>query len=450
MSALATLGLLAAALPPSHATELAMGTYGRGGAATDLSGGEAETLDLVTYASRIGKAPYAEVDFVFVEETDGANFRAVLTPAFAGQTFHYTGEWDADVAVRNLFAEAMGPRDQGWNAWAGARMWRGDDVYLWDFWPMDNLNLVGGGGGWEGGGWDVRAAVGLNRLTTGNFQQQTIDVQTPGSVEPTAVEVLDRQRSVAALRLGRLIPAGPMVLRARLYGELHRLPEGERTVDARLTEDLPADRGSALGMELSTWGGSDGSFAHIWYRYSRGLAAFSELGVPDRGYAADGSLTAARTHLVALAGNYETDRYGILWGAWVRSARDADDTTADWDDRVETAISVRPAVFIGQHGVVATELSHQRFVSAGLIPQKEAVGAPALTQVAVMPGIQLAPGQMSRPWLHLTYAYGRLNDDARWLWPEEDVRFASSHHHRLGIGVEWWFDSASYRPGGVR
>ncbi len=446
MNALALL-LLA---QPASATELAMGTYGRGGAATDLDGGQADTLDIVTYASRIGKAPYAEVDLVFVEETDGANFRAVLTPAFAGQTFHYTGEWDADVAVRNLFAEAMGPRKEGWNAWAGARMWRGDDVYLWDFWPMDNLNLVGGGGGYEGHGWDIRAAIGFNRLTTGAFQYQTVGVQTPGDVAPTDVEVLDRQRTVAALRIGRLIPAGSLMVRGRFYTELHRLPEGQRTVDARLVEDLPADKGFAIGTEWSTWGWSDGSFVHFWYRHSRGLAAFSELAVPDRGYAADGSLSAARTHLLALAGNHETDRYGILWGAWFRSFRDADTTEADWDDRIETAIAVRPSVFIGRHGVIATEFSHQRFVSHGLIPQKEEVGAPALKQVAVMPGIQLKPGQMSRPWIHLTYSYGQLNDDARWLWPEEDTRFASNHHHRLGFGVEWWFDSASYRPGGIR
>jgi len=435
---------------PAQATELAMGTYGRGGAATDLSGGEADTLDLVTYASRIGKGPYAEVDFVFVEETDGATFRAVLTPAFAGQTFHYTGEWDADVAVRNLFAEAIGPRDEGWNAWAGARMWRGDDVYLWDFWPMDNLNLVGAGGGFEKNGWELRTAIGLNRLTSGAFQQQSVTVQTPGSVAPTEVEVLDRQRTVAAVRVGRTGKAGELTLRGRVYTELHRLPEGQRTVDARLTEDLPADRGLTLGTEWSIWGWADGAFAHVWYRHSRGLAAFSELGVPERGYAADGSLTGARTHLLAVAGNHETERYGILWGAWLRSFKDADETTADWDDRIETAIGVRPSLFIGRHGVIATEFSHQRFVSAGLIPQKESVGAPALRQVAVMPGLQLKPGQMSRPWIHLTYAYGLLNDDARWLWPEEDPRFASNHHHRLGVGVEWWFDSASYRPGGIR
>ena len=442
--------LLMLSVLPVQATELAMGTYGRGGAATDLSGGEADTLDIVTYASRIGKGPYAEIDFVFVEETDGATFRAVLTPAFAGQTFHYTGEWDADVAVRNLFAEATGPRDEGWNAWAGARMWRGDDVYLWDFWPMDNLNLVGAGGGFEKNGWELRTAIGLNRLTSGTFQQQSVTVQTPGSVASTEVEVLDRQRTVAAFRVGRTAKAGALTLRGRVYTELHRLPEGQRTVDARLTEDLPADRGLTLGTEWSMWGWSDGAFAHVWYRHSRGLAAFSELGVPERGYAADGSLTRARTHLLAVAGNHETERYGILWGAWLRSFKDADETTADWDDRVETAIGVRPSLFIGRHGVIATEFSHQRFVSAGLIPQKESVGAPALRQVAVMPGLQLKPGQMSRPWIHLTYAYGQLNDDARWLWPEQDPRFASNHHHRLGVGVEWWFDSASYRPGGIR
>ena len=178
----------------SQAADLSMGTYGRAGAATDLSGGEADTLDIVTYASRIGKGPYAEIDFVFEEEVEGSYFQ--ITPAFAGQTFHYTGEWDADIAVRNLFAEGMSPRESGWSVWAGARMWRGDDVYLWDFWPMDNLNIVGGGGAFKRNGWELRAAIGLNRLTSGAFQQQSVTVQTPGG--SATVEVLDRQRTVAA------------------------------------------------------------------------------------------------------------------------------------------------------------------------------------------------------------------------------------------------------------
>lgn len=434
----------------ASAADLAMGTYGRAGVATDLDGGAADTLDVVSHPSRIGKGAYAEVDFVFWEKTDSADFRAVLTPAFAGDPFHYTGQWDSDVAVRNLFAEAIGPRDQGWNAWAGARMWRGDDVYLWDFWPMDNLNLVGAGGGYEGHGWDIRAATGMNRLVGGDYQAQWVDVQEPGSVSTTTVEALDRQRTVAALRVGRLVAAGDLLLRLRGYGELHRLPEGERLIEERRAEVLPADRGGVVGLELSTWGWSDGSFAHVWYRYSRGLAAYSELSVPTQGFAADGTLAAARSHLVAVAGNHNTDRYGILWGAWLKTSRDADSVSADWDDRIETAVSVRPALFVGQHGVLAVEASHQRFVSAGLDPRSGEPGAPALTQLAVMPGLQTRPGSMSRPWLHLIYAYGRLNDDARWRFPEEDVRFASNHHHRLGVGVEWWFDSASYRPGGWR
>jgi len=63
-----------------------------------------------------------------------------------GEPFHYTGRFEAQVALRNLYVETGAC---GWTFWVGERMFRGDDIYLLDYWPLDNVNTLGGG--WAGG-----------------------------------------------------------------------------------------------------------------------------------------------------------------------------------------------------------------------------------------------------------------------------------------------------------
>jgi hypothetical protein len=241
-----------------------------------------------------------------------------------------------------------------------------------------------------------------------------------------------------------------VALRLQGYVELQALPEGERLVGAeRVPEPLPADRGTVAGLQLSAWGWAEGSFAHLWYRRGTGLATVGELTVPTTGFAADRTLAAAREHLLAAAANHDAGRVSVLLGAWVRGYRDADGVEADWDDRVEAAAALRPTLWFTEWAGLGAELSHQRFTSPGVDPASLQPGAPAVTRLALMPTLQAHPGSMGRPQLRLQYVYSHQNDDARWGWPEEDRRFATNHIHSVGAAVEWWLNSASYRPGGI-
>ncbi len=428
------------------------GSYGRVFAGTDTTGGAPNPVDVVSRPTRLEKGTYAELDVILEDEgAGGLDWRAVLTPAFAGAPFHYDGQWDAQLALRNLFAEAAaddGPRR--WEAWAGARMWRGDDLYLFDFWPLDNLNLVGAGAGLAGERAWIQGAVGANRIAGSDWQTQTVEVVTPGDVAGRPVEVLDRQRTLAAAKAGVFLVEGRVPLRLQGYAELQRVPEGERLEGPeRIPVALPADRGGVVGLQLSSWGWAPGSFAHLWYRHGRGLATQGELAVPTTGLAADRTIAAAREHLLAAAANHELGRASLLFGAWLRGYRDADETTDDWDDRIETAVALQPTLWLTEWAGLAGELSHQRFVSAGIEPASAQPQAPAVTKLALMPLIQAHPGSMGRPRIRLQYVYSRANAGARWLFAEEDPRFQSAHQHSVGVGVEWWMNSASYRPGGL-
>ncbi len=49
-------------------------------------------------------------------------------------------------------------------------MYRGDDIYLLDFWPLDNLNTLGGGLAYTFlDDLDVKLHAGVNQLSSGLF-----------------------------------------------------------------------------------------------------------------------------------------------------------------------------------------------------------------------------------------------------------------------------------------
>lgn len=124
------------------------GSYGRVQPATDLRGGMAKWANIVGHGSRLEQESYAELDFVYLfkrPDKDGPLFDFVSTIAFSESLFHNSGKWIALNTVRNLFVRA---ENLGWKPlgmWIGSRMYRGDDIYLLDFWPLDDANLYGGG-----------------------------------------------------------------------------------------------------------------------------------------------------------------------------------------------------------------------------------------------------------------------------------------------------------------
>lgn len=70
----------------------------------------------------------------------------LFTFALFGPYAHYDGDFvDQSMAVRNLYVRManLSQTLDGLSLWAGSRMYRGDDIYLLEWWPLDELNTVG-------------------------------------------------------------------------------------------------------------------------------------------------------------------------------------------------------------------------------------------------------------------------------------------------------------------
>ncbi|HQK16826.1 MAG TPA: carbohydrate porin, partial [Polyangiaceae bacterium] len=209
------------------------GSYGRVRAATDLRGGGPQYGNLVAHGSRLDSEPYLELEFREVQYPDDKNkdlrVRVVSTLAFAGDPFHYTGRWESHMALRNMFVDVQGVGDKGLTLWAGARMYRGDDIYLLDFWPLDNLNTVGAGAVLDvGSGTRVQAHVGSNRLLDSDFQYQARLVPSRDDFGTDLAVTLDRPRVLASTKITQYFNGFQAVrgFKSSLVAEGHYLPEG--------------------------------------------------------------------------------------------------------------------------------------------------------------------------------------------------------------------------------
>lgn len=451
---------LAADAPPTDpahddagpTSSFTVGSYGRVEAGTDLGGGAGDPVTVTAHPGRLLEDPYVELDLGWQLHTaSGADFRALVTPALSGDLFHYTGAFDASLAIRNLYAQADDFGVKGLGVWAGSRMYRGDDVYLLDFWPLDNLNTLGGGAHWRNERLNVAAHVGFNRLSADDWQYQSLDETTPGSVGASSITYLDRQRTIGSLKASYDVPLGDVHVRPKVYGELHNVPAGTRLVEtdgveAGVSEDLPAETGVLFGGELSAYGWSKDSYVNVFYRHATGIAAVGELTVPTAGFALDSSVNASREDLGAVALNQELGLVSIAAGAYLRSWADADANVTDPDDGWEWVASIRPGLYPTRFVAVQAELSHEAAYPAGLDPRTNVQERPAVTRLSLMPGVQLGKGTFARPNIHLRYTLSLVNQDALDRLDPADTRVAAGPvQHSLGIGAEWWIASQGYR-----
>lgn len=421
------------------------GSYGRVPLGWDLEGGSGQPVQLIAHPPRLLEKPYAEVDLAYRQEvgSSGTRFHTRFTLALGERLFHFDGDFAADIAVRNLYLEVQELLVPGLGLWAGSRMLRGDDIYLLDFWPLDEQNTVGGGVTYAFGRTRLGLHLGVNRLSD-RFQTQVIVV--PGEEWGTRdVLFMDRQRTVVSLRGEHHFELpGELQLKAVLYGEVHSLPGGTYKTEDQREEALPADLGWLLGAELCLYGDAPMNHANLYLRYGRGLAIYDELGVPfglDREKKAAG----AYEFLVGASVNRELgDTAAILFGGYTRTFVDADPNVYDRDDVWELGLALRPAWYLSEHVHLVGEANLQYLRPNGLSPETLSLEAPLAFQLGLMPTVSLGRGSYSRPHLRLVYAATFLNEAAQRTYAPEDPRRHRAVQHYLGLHVEWWFHSSRY------
>ncbi len=440
------------AVSPSPASDSGFffGSYGRVGFANDLAGRTGRDTDIVRYGPRIDEPSYAELQFRREDRLGAVYSRVVFTLALLGPFFHFDGRFDESWAVRQLYAEAEHVGLQGLALWAGSRIARGDDIYLFDFWPLDNLNLVGGGARWA---WRDRVEtlvhVGSYRLAD-QYQYQAIEVPARTGIGTVELALLDRPRTVTAAKstwwpFGRFAARG---LKLVAYGEWHSLPAGERRSANARVESLPPDDGLVAGVQLGAWHGPSRSFGNAFFRVARGLAAWNPLESPFAGGGAVTTTPRALELMGGLVGNVEHGPVGVQFGAWARSFRDqgpAGEADVTSGAVAEGAVAVRPHLWLGDWFGVAAEASYQQLVRSRVDEVTGRLQGGRLGKFAIFPFVTpKGRGTYTRPHLRLIYALTLRDDDAMNLFPDEDRRSRRPVEHFLGVMSEWWFDS-SYR-----
>jgi maltoporin len=443
--------------PDEHEGSFGFGSYGRVIAATDGRGRPGRDVDVVAHGSRLDHDNYVELELRRDDRWAAvdADTRFVATVAFGNPIFHYDGEFDAAIALRNLYLEERGLGARGLSIWAGSRMLRGDDIYLLDFWPLDNLNTLGGGVVYEAESLTkVGAHFGVAQPDNPFYRQQAFRPQPLNQFGAATVDILDRMRLSASLRAEQQIRFdGGAGIKLVLYGEMHQVPGGQReTAQPQRFEDVPHDDGYVIGGQIGGYTGEDDTHVNLFVRYATGTAAYGEFAYPE-GLGPDRTTSGAHEITFAAGGNWELGPVAIMLGGYFRSFRNATDAL-DYDDVDEGIVIARPQIFFTEWlglGVEGSYQAQQRGVIADVgdgDPSVSAEPAPVVARIArigVIPFVTPAGrGSYSRPVIWLIYSAANRDDGARALFPVDDNYSIREWEHFIGLGAEWWFGSTSY------
>ncbi len=434
------------------------GSYGRVRVGSDLRGHTGSDANIVAHGDRIDEDSYAELELRREDTfTPHVASKVVATLALFPPFFHFSGDPTQAIAVRNLYAQ--GTLDD-LTLWVGSRMYRGDDIYLLDWWPLDNQNTLGGGAGyrlrWAPGAETVVAAhAGLQRLSS-TYQYEQIPAPLPAALTPqqgptsTNITSLDRPRTIETLKVTHLATRpghGPDGLKLVLYAETQELAAGvytDTTVAPPGQTALPTDWGWLAGGEVAYFTGRRNTFVQVFVRHAEGIAAYDPLSVPLT-FASDRTTRGSSETLAALGANYEQGPFGLLVGAYFRSFRDGSPSPTTSQKYDEGVLAFRPQVYLGDRWGIAFEGAFEARRYALLDPQTDQPLTAVEWRAGVIPYFSPSGrGSYARPQVRLIYALTARNPAARELYPTEDAINQRGIVQFLALGAEWWFNSSSY------
>lgn len=433
------------------------GSYGRVQPSINPSNGRSGRQARIVYPSpRVDEGSYLELHLGYLpfKFDNGTTVGIHTTLALEGdKLFHFDGDWDASIALRNLYVEVRNLWFDGFTVWAGSRMYRGDDIYLLDMWPLDNLNTYGGGLGYDDGKTRVFFHMGTNRLKN-DYQYQVVEVVDERFFGKRDVVYLDRQRLIASLKgehnwggqaIGDSDAHSPM-FKAKLYGEFHSLASGEYLQkQPESVVSLPSDKGWLIGAQFGVYdfddkGVMDDSHVQVFLKYGAGLAAYGEMVIPF-GLGSDLRASNAKQILAGLSSELNFSRYfGMKLGGYIRYFLDADGISEDFDDGLEGVWDIRLTGHIVEHFDFSLEFSQQLRRPNGLSPLSLKQDMASLFKFSVLPSLSFGRGTSAYTEIRVNYTLSALNDAAQELFPTRDKLRTAKYEHFLGIAAEWWFN----------
>ena len=269
--------------------------------------------------------------------------------------------------------------------WVGSRMYRGDDIYLLDWWPLDNQNTVGGGVGVKVHGRPTRRrsprTSGMQRLDRQPYQYEQIPGRSrpfDGSARPTST-VLDRPRTIETLKLTQLFRNTKRTpglrrpgFKAILYGEAQEISAGVYTDTTGRTVQTPAyprDSGFLVGGELAYWTGRARHVRPALRPLRRRARRLRPARRAHRRSRTTGRPAAPTRRSSRSAATGSGACSGSSCGGYLRFFRDGDPSADDVSTSTTRArSSLRPQLFFGEHWGLAVEGSYQERRYAVLDP----------------------------------------------------------------------------------
>lgn len=440
----------------SNDKNFTMGSYGRIGIASNLDGGAGKVTKIVSNSSRLEELPYQEIYFKYdftsdLSKKDGIKTSLNFAMAFNENSFHYTGKFAMNTAIRNLYLNVDDILIKKLNIWVGSRMYRGDDIYLLDFWPLDNLNTVGAGIGYSFSSTQLKFHLGANRLDQGDvknpYQLLYYNIPLRDKIGSEKVIILDRQKYIASFGVTQLFKN--IRLKLKLYGEFHTISKASYEYDSN-NYNLPSDKGYLIGTQITYYGflKNNSNFIHLFAKYSEGLATYGELGIPYD-LNKEKKTTGANEILLGLALNFERKNIGLMIGSYFRRFRDADNNKYDDDDINEGIFNLMFLYYIGKYFHISTELSYQMLQVNNIDSTTIKPEVPKMFKFIIMP--TLSPngrGNFTQPKIRLVYSLSTYNDSAQKIINHKNPSLSENptttwgnYTHYLGISAEWWFNN---------
>lgn len=347
-------------------------------------------------------------------------------------------------ALPELFAEARNIMGSEWSVWAGARLFRGDDIHIIDHYYFDDHSGQGAGI---------------------QYKNTTLSVIFTGTIDTTStlppyfyLNIVNgtptlglRNRHISILEHQIGINKGKDYI--KLLGEFHRLPSGTAK-DAQTEYSYPSDIGFVLGAKYYKTISSKfpGSFNAFSARYGAGIAnggdggssrTYMTYGAPNletNDFRKAYSVALTETFLLNFNKNYSLNGYAIYTKS--RGASDSPDKAPDYlgkqflfNRKQDIAFGARGTYYINNwlHLLHELDFAWRKDGTQDFAQMTKFTIAPTLVPTAKR-------DVWERPHFRFVYSAAHYNKFAadNLYSPYLAQSGTKSWGQYLGVKVEWW------------